>query len=210
MKFTVGKHTFDSKKEAEEYFLRIRDQYNDGQSLENDDLKEVIELLALHPNAKDKIGPGVNRISVGVNERGNGREFKIHRADGTVDNFRPKKCITQPVHHSNLMDACRGHIADQISAFRISEFSANTCLRCPINGELLTEGNSDVDHYPISFKELVFRWLNSIDLGVQQVKVAGASQHEIEDAKLRQSWIDFHRKQARLRLTSSTGNRSRR
>ncbi|MGN7870027.1 DCL family protein [Paracoccus sp. 22332] len=83
---------FESKGDAKLFFKKMLHEYDVSEqvSLEHEAILRAAVLR--HPEAKERIGSGVESFS--VRSGGYGTQcFSINRTDGTVENFSIYKCI---------------------------------------------------------------------------------------------------------------------
>ena len=86
--------------------------------------------------------------------------------------------------------------------------------KCPITGEVMTKGQSEVDHCDSSFRELVDDFLSDSAHGLtlEDLKDDVRFLHSqkrwyFQDSAFEARWAAFHRRNAKLRYVSRTGNR---
>ncbi|MEV0650582.1 DCL family protein [Phytomonospora sp. NPDC050363] len=105
----IGNRSFKTKKAATDACREIRDRYPGdgperppelnpglGQRVDDpDDIAFIHDLVALHPEAEEKIGAGIKGFVVRVNENGFGgtRCFYVERVDGSSAEFSFPLCI---------------------------------------------------------------------------------------------------------------------
>ena len=131
------------------------------------------------------------------------------------------KSSAKVISRSAIIEALRSLIQPQINEFRtifkkeLVQLSVkgdydklNKKLQCPISKKRLNNKNH-VDHHPISFMELADNWLESVgfmaytDLPFKKTRGSGLI---FKDTELENSWIEYHRREAQLRMTSASGN----
>lgn len=89
---TVGEMTFSTKGSAEEYLKGILYKYEIGELVDEKDSGFLAELLARHPEADQKIGPGIESFHVRKADYGT-RCFYVMRVDGTEERFSARSCL---------------------------------------------------------------------------------------------------------------------
>lgn len=87
----IGSLSFARKGEANEFFRNMLYRYNLGDKVSADDAGHLTNLLAMHPEADDKIGVGIESFSVRTADYGT-RCFWVNRIDGTTEKFSFKAC----------------------------------------------------------------------------------------------------------------------
>jgi len=106
MAYFIGKFPFVHKGAARQEVRRILHSHRAGYTLKKNDFELIASLVAMHPEAERKIGPGIRSISVGPRWRWNWATrkhdlktaefcFWVHRLDGTRATFSYKKCFTE-------------------------------------------------------------------------------------------------------------------
>jgi hypothetical protein len=199
--------------DALKYFSRMLQREVD--KVEGEEFEQVLALLQLHPNAKAKIGPGVEAIYREPNPQNGGRNngFVIHRIDGTIIDFSYRKCLGLGNHKNHrATQAFRGDVQCQIEVFKENAFSEGT-VECVLTGKKLTRQIAHVDHHPTPFITLLRRFIKSEGLSLAKVEVVDVrsmgGEKTIKDANLRQRWQIFHRDNAKLRVIYWRSNLSK-
>ena len=93
MKIELGDRTFKTKKEMEAYFRAMLHSYDKGEKVSENHKRQLMELISHHPNAREKMTPGIAGFSVAGAQYGS-KCFMIRRIDGTMEDFSFYKCIT--------------------------------------------------------------------------------------------------------------------
>ena len=211
---TLGRFTFASKKAAKDALRQLRDIHIDGSPiLDEDAVDMLLDVVRTHPQAQQKVGPGITGFYVSEAPEFGTMCFYLRRTDGTVTDFSWNEAITPASPIVRLRNACRNAIAAEKMAYRDEAWPlADVGLRvCPITGRRYGRADAHVDHVPPdTLKRLVERWLAASNIGVADVAVDHVGDlravDEIADAGLLQSWRAYHSEHARLRLISGEGN----
>lgn len=87
----IGALSFAKKGDANEFFRNILYKYDLGDKVSVGDTEHLTSLLAMHPEASDKIGVGIESFSVRMADYGT-RCFWVNRTDGTTEKFSFKAC----------------------------------------------------------------------------------------------------------------------
>lgn len=87
----VGLLAFKKKGDANEFFRSMLYKYDLGDKVSADDAEHLAILVAMHPEADDKIGVGIESFSVRTADYGT-RCFWVNRTDGTTERFSFKAC----------------------------------------------------------------------------------------------------------------------
>lgn len=208
----IGQRTFQSAGDA---WRAVREVLNSpplGSQLEGDALAFISDLMLRHPNAEEKIGPGIAAITV-VRVRQN-RGFWITRTDGTEDNFSIKKCLDEPapplvVKRLAAHGALRKAIDGQLKEFRAQFFRDEVDPRCEVTDvPLRNDPQAHVDHLEPRFVELADAFIETCG-GVEQFELVPADDRigrQLADAQQVELWSRFHAARARLRVISAPAN----
>lgn len=87
----VGNLYFASKRDATEFFKEMLYRYELGDKVSVQDASVLAALLAMHPEASEKIGAGIGSFSVRSADFGT-RCFWVNRTDGTIEKFSFRAC----------------------------------------------------------------------------------------------------------------------
>jgi hypothetical protein len=218
--YSIRGETFTTKAAITARCRGIRDSTPDGTSVAADsDVAFLLDLFSTwHDEWDDKtVGGFVGFTTMTV--RANGaptRCFAIQTADRDlvdisfphavrrIETARTPTLIPQALR--DFRNAARVAIASQTVAYRKAALTADTT--CPITGAKLTVGNCAVDHYGLSFDELLFEFCQQ--RGVNPLKVQIGSfqgvQAQISDPVLVSDWQTYHQQHAQLRLIDKIEN----
>lgn len=89
---TIGEHHFAKRGDAAAFLQAILHRYDVGDRVNTSDEQVLFAALALHPEARQKLGCGVSHFSVRTAEFRT-KCFWINRLDGTTDKFSYKACV---------------------------------------------------------------------------------------------------------------------
>ena len=87
----VGSLAFARKGDANAFFRKMLNKYDLGDKVSIDDAEHLTYLIAMHPEANEKIGVGIESFSVRTADYGT-RCFWINRTDGTTIRFSFMSC----------------------------------------------------------------------------------------------------------------------
>jgi hypothetical protein len=210
--FNIAGYDFDSATAVKKYLRSILNGHpSDTRLVEYDAVFR--DLIAMHPRAAEKINGEISHFSIGPDGWG-GRCFHVHRTDGTETDFSFYKCVDGEDRDDLVFKAMRTAVMDQIQQFRDAQLRVGSDVRCPFHTEIiLDDRNSHVDHKPPrTFYVLVHQWLASLGMTIADVKISESKDNqtsrEMTDPAQLNSWREFHRSNAQLRLTSKLGNLS--
>lgn len=171
---------------------------------QNEDLKMI---LSLHPN-NEKNGIDMDYFMVKLNIYNN-RELNIKMKDKLIQSVSYKLCLrylydkpkisNDKLHRSNVLMSLRHAVWNGKRAEFVEEIVNDVCCICN------SEGNMDVDHYGVSFQEIVdnFFIVNSFkyeDIRVFPNKKINNWYMELEDPLIRDKWVKYHDNIAEYRL----------
>ena len=114
----LGHLSFPKQSDALEYFRALLARISIGTVLAGNDYAEVEALLSGHPRAQEKIGSGIEALTVDAAEI-SGKCFHVVRTDGSRENFSLKKCISgDPSPFTSFSAACRHVVEDELAEFK--------------------------------------------------------------------------------------------
>ena len=87
----VGDLHFASKGDATEFFKEMLYRYELGDKVSAQDTSVLAALLAMHPEASEKIGVGIKSFSIRSADFGT-RCFWVNRTDSTTEKFSFRSC----------------------------------------------------------------------------------------------------------------------
>ena len=204
-----------TKKAALNHYKSILNSYDFGQSLNDSDFKEILELLETHPRKKEKKGVGIKQIKV-AKLKYNTKAFELVRLDDSTEFFSYTKRINSPRTNSTKFGkACRKAIQEDLRSVKQAYFdkhSKNGKVKCQETKELLSWEQLNIDHrQPNTFSVIVDRFieLNKINVeDVEYVEIDG-EENELADLELKQKFIEYHREKANLRIIKKDINLGR-
>lgn len=206
--------TFPSQTKAKAFFREIRDRYEDGERVSDEDSRYLHDLIAIHPEAETKIGCGISHFSVGTETRfRRTRHFMIYRTDGTSTDVSFKSPIEGRNPRRDRLEALRRAIEDQILEFRRKAFDSEERILCPLRGVPITPKSYHIDHEPpVIFVRLVDQWLELQAMELEDLEITPPTDNQIVTEMTNEvqisSWRNFHKERAKLRLLSPRANLS--
>lgn len=78
----IGKRKFLTKKEALKHYKRILNSYDYGESINEQDFKEILSLLETHPRKEEKKGVGIKEVRI-AKLKYQTKAFELVRFDGS-------------------------------------------------------------------------------------------------------------------------------
>lgn len=209
--FIVGGVAFNSKKHAKDYIQGIVVEHKGRPPFDDKILRDLIE--ERHPNAGYVVGVGITAFVVSQRkEWGDNWGFDVIRIDGSREPFSWVKCLTPPKHSAMVVKAGRIAVKQQVIGYRDEHLSPHSV--CEMTGVPLAGERVHVDHIK-HFSVLFSDWLDSIDLTFDDIAVEdmgdGNTGHvRFEDEDLWDSWQQYHKMFASLRLVTQDYNLRRR
>ncbi len=211
----IGKTEFPSKKSALEHYKKILNSYDFGERLNESDLKDILNLMELHPNPKKKIGVGIKEIKIGK-ARYNTKSFELVRFDKTTTLFSYTKRINSPKSKfAKFSKVCRTAIQNdliQVKQNYFDKYSKKGRVKCQETGELFKWEELNIDHrQPNTFSVIVDRFIEVNKIDVEKVKYRSVSGglDEFSDDELREKFTKYHKEKANLRIVSKNLNLGR-
>lgn len=204
-----------TKKEALNYYKEILNAYDFGQSLNQSDFKEILDLLETHPRKEEKIGVGIKQIRI-AKLKYQTKAFELVRLDDSTEYFSYTKRINAPrTNSTRFSEACRKAIQEDLRNVKQSYFDKHSKkgkVKCQETKELLTWEQLNIDHrQPNTFSVILDRFieLNKINLDkIEYVEIDGEC-NELADLELKQKFIEYHREKANLRIVKKDINLGR-
>jgi Protein of unknown function (DUF3223) len=213
MKYSINGISFKTDKELQEFAKGILYRGSVNSCLEGEDLEFMLDYFrSIHVEWSQKEGVGVayiRRITDVV--YGKYRAFQIERTDSSVtdisyilSNIKIKKL------EKEFKEALRWIIEPQILDFKKESFAESQFLRCPISNDLLFFEECHADHFNPTFDEIVSNFIKLHGISDFSTVVApgrdNQTRAELSDDIISQSFFDFHKSVANLRLLSPTAN----
>jgi hypothetical protein len=209
---TIGSTRFARLKDAQDAVKEVLYSVPVGTELAGSQFDFIMDVVACHPEAEGKIGPGIAAITIRVSPY-NQRGFWITRVDGSEIDISYLKCVNgAPSQRQAVHAAFRVAVRPQINAFRTAYFSGEPEPRCALTGERLAMGpEAHVDHESPTFVELADKFIElhgSVD-DIELVACPDGIGRQLCDPELEARWLDFHEQNASLRVVSKTANLTR-
>jgi len=153
-------------------------------------LESFVDVLQNHPEYTDKVGTGIESISIRMNRQNRAaRELYITRTDGSEIDISWVICFTgkNRSYKSLLQLAMREAISPQILEFLKHNPACNKCGAA---------NHLEVDHLEPSFKEL-----SSMVNFPPQIFLDGKYNGPVlQESNEKTKWINFHKENARLQV----------
>lgn len=208
---TLGGFTFKSKADAKKALRAIRDKHSDRKPIyDEDDVELLLGVVAVHPQATEKMGAGIDGFFVAKAPQHSTHCFYLCRTDGSETDFSWNEALSPTTPLNRLRTACREAIKQQKINFKDTEWPSQDDVArvCPITGKKFARVEAHVDHQPPeTLSVLVGKWLKEESLNVEDVSVNHTGDVRAVDTftneAQRTSWVAFHKQHAILRLVSA-------
>jgi hypothetical protein len=200
-----------TKKEKTERCRMILYSTNDV-VLHVSDFEFLLQVFEGHQEWEQKKGVGVDFISVGMSPYKT-KCFFINRIDGSKTDISFGGAITNPKPIAKVKSACRFAIREEIANFRKANVVYNV-TKCPFTDYVLTQNNTHIDHYDLTFDEMFNLWLGqeeiSLDYLVEQIEETKDNEFDtkFKDNDIEIDFVRFHNANCKLRAVSSAANLS--
>jgi hypothetical protein len=220
----VGRQTFNSIKSAKEYVQSVISKYAIGEVIDAiDDFDFFVHLFQKHPEAQQKIGPGVRSIKVQQGShpasKTGQKELLLERTNNTSTDISWHECLKPKKHSANVTKAFRDAIREQTLQFKRSHFAKENRKRCPVSDKEICFDNCHVDHYDPSktgnsnvFDDLVNTFCEHQSIARDKIPLKAHGDHDAEtffaSAVLAMEWKHFHENKACLRAVHPHANLS--
>lgn len=180
--------------------------------LSEEDSAFLRDLIERHPERDQKVGVGIRRFFVAADGFGR-RCFWLERVDGSRTDFSFKSCLTPPTHETDVRQALRHLITEQIIAFRDNAFSLSPEVPCAITGAMVNSDGSHIDHRPpLTFLGLIESFFAGSGLSYETVPVKptadGDTATYLADEQIANAWCEYHRANAVLQIVTKRANLS--
>ena len=182
------------------------------------------EWVTYHPDAKSKVGVGIQYFYVGEHRQYGKPERAIHilHSDGQVVDIsykEPSNGLVQLFKTGALQrnpsdifrdfkSALRLAIDPQCLALKQRVFKNADQLICPVKGQPFTFTEAETDHvYPMTFDAIAWHWSMIWDIKPQEVELLDRGTFfQLADPDLAGSFAGFHLETANLRVISRAAN----
>ena len=193
-----------TKKEKTERCQAILKKYDLHEPI-IEDYDFLIGVFKGHPEWETKNGVGINKIHVGLAKFGS-KCFYITRVDNTMTDIS----FLQSIRGKNRTDlekikyACRAAIEPIIKEFKDSIIYGVT--KCEVTNEFLIEGQTDIDHYDLTFIEMFNLWIKNYDVNelVKKINIHQdmCQEYYFTDKEIKEDFVLFHNKHCKLRAVT--------
>lgn len=209
---------FNTKKSVIEYIRKnILYEYDIGSILSSEHFDFMMDLLLHHPWKEQKIGDGIENVSVMVSPEWGTRCFCLRRKDGSVTDFSFKECLSPSTLIKDFKKACRAIIDSCMRDYKQEYYNKHQkddkTIICPVLHIPIDKEDAEVDHKPPkTFDFLVKKFMDENEI---EIKKDIFEDHEDLDTVIKlksdfgDKWFCFHDQNSDLRVISVKANRGK-
>ncbi|GLX51235.1 hypothetical protein Shyhy01_41850 [Streptomyces hygroscopicus subsp. hygroscopicus] len=210
--FWIGHRRYRTKGEAKEAVREVLYRYNVGSIVDQeDDHLLLLDLLDMHHEADDKIGPGVEAFAIAPPQRGPYPGFEVIRTDGSRIDFSYQTCLKPPTYRQQVMNVMRDEIKSTINAYFESRKTVGL-LVSDQSGTPLDSSNTAVSYFQgPSFVDIAEEFAETVG-GWEAIELTPSTEPglgKLKDRVLAERWLNHHQEHAVLGLLSSQENQRR-
>jgi hypothetical protein len=177
--------------------------------LDGSDKQFMLDFIRHLHDADEVVGCGISEILVCVVPKGKFHwGFCVLRTDASecIFGFGKFGATAKQVDKRRATEAFRNAISDQTIEYKEQYFDGHLEAACEATGEIMTRTQCHVDHESPTFDQLVKQFFGD-DPQVEMFD-DGLLWH-IADENVRREWSEYHKKNAKLRCTTSSFNLTR-
>jgi len=211
----IGDKIYATKKDALNHYKTILNSYDFGEILNQIDFTDVFDLLETHPNIKEKIGVGIEKIRIAKLQYRT-KSFELVRFDNSTEYISYTKRINSPKSDfTRFREACRQAVQEYLRKVKLDYFDKNSKkgqVKCQETGELLNWEDLSIDHrQPNTFSVIVDRFIELYNIDIQKIEYiqVDGGQNELANEELKKKFKEYHKEKANLRIVKKTLNLSR-
>ena len=136
---------------------------------------------------------------------------RIIKSSTLHDREKKLRVVQQRNHNTNVINAMRLAIQDQVDEFRKNYVIEHGGVYVSeITGKPLCAENAHVDHHPLDLADIINDWLTQqkidlFDVAIEN-NVGSFRGHRMSDPKQKESWSKYYRDVAQLRIISAQEN----
>ncbi|MGW2184144.1 DCL family protein [Streptomyces sp. NPDC001732] len=208
-KVWIGPRSYATKKARQEAVQAILGRYGLGKVVDQEDDDLLLrDLLDMHPDAADKVGPGVKHFRVIATPRGHHKGPEVVLVDGSKVAFSYQKCLDAPTHPQRVKTAMRTEIQPQVNTYYESRKASHT-LVSDESGQELAPADVHVSYFQgPRFHDIALDFVraaggfDAIDLTAETARGLAL----FTDRALAERWHAHHQEHAVLGLLSAKEN----
>lgn len=205
----IGSRRYATKKARQQAVQAILGRYGFGQVVDQEDDDLLLrDLLDMHPDAADKVGPGVDRFRIIPTPRGHHKGPEAVLVDGTKVAFSYQKCLDAPTQRQRVLDAMRTEVQPQVNAYFESRKAAHTLVSDESGQELSPAGAHVAYFQGPRFHDIALEFVEAVG-GFDAIDLDSETARGLAlftDRALAERWHEHHREHAVLGLLSAEEN----
>lgn len=179
--------------------------------LNAEDAEWFVDLVRqLHPYPESKLHKPIAGVEVYVRYGVANNNLRFVYEDGTYQPFSWNKCCKGKASGdtTSIKNALRDAVNDQVVECLNMAFKDRLLVVCPMTKKPVDRNSVHVDHAPPAFADIVVMWLRHERIQLSEVLLADDSQggQIMVEGTQKESWRDFHKKHARLRVVCAEWN----
>jgi hypothetical protein len=216
---SIGPRLFPTKDAAKEHYRAILYRHLIGRRIPEPDATELAWLLERHPEVDQKIGAGIDYLSVRDALYGK-RCFEVVRIDGTSTDFSFGSCVDgrAPSPLTEALNALRAEVTEDILRSKREWFRKHGDdqgkVACAISGKRVTIEEAHADHAPprlFGTLAIAFLTAHGIKPGPELITPPADNQYQplLADRALAERWRQYHHELAVIRIVARGENLTR-
>jgi len=210
--FSIGHRRYRTKGDAKEAVREVLYQYTVGSIVDQEDHHLLLlDLLDMHHEADDKIGPGVEAFAIAPPQRGPYPGFEVIRTDGSRIDFSYQTCLKPPTYRQQVMNVMRDEVKSAINTYFESRKTIGS-LVSDQSGTPLNSSNTAVSYFRgPSFVDIAEEFAKTVG-GWEAIELTSSTEPGLgrfKDRDLAERWFSHHQERAVLGLLSSQENQRR-
>jgi hypothetical protein len=210
--FWIGRRRYRTKGEAKEAVREVLYRYPEGSTVDREeDHLLLLDLLDMHHEADDKIGPGVDAFAIAPPQRGTSPGFEVIRTDGSRIDFSYLTCLKPPTHRQQGLNVMRDEVKSHVSAYFESRRAAGS-LVSDQSGMPLDSSSTAVSYFQgPSFVEIAEEFAEVVG-GWEAIELSPSTEPGVgrfADRDVADRWRSHHQERAKLGLLSTQENQRR-
>lgn len=210
--FWIGHRKYRTKGEAQEAVREVLYRYPVGSVVDQEeDHLLLLDLLDMHRESEDKIGPGVEAFAIAPPQRGPYPGFEVIRVDGSRIDFSYRDCLKPKTYRQQVLNVMRDEVKSAVNAYFESRKAAGS-LVSDESGIPLESSDTAVSYFRgPSFNDIAEEFTESIG-GWEAVELTPSTEPGLgrfKDRDLAERWFAHHGERAVLGLLSTQENQRR-
>jgi hypothetical protein len=207
---------YKNQTNAIKHITTMLGKYKKNQPIIKEDFTNLCEILPYHPTLQIR-KEDIQKLMMRIRPPYNNLSLYIQHTNGELINISYRDCIknlygkfdTQKDQLYNITSAFRNAIAENTIRFK----KANTCRS--VDGYVGTcenchnsSTNVAVDHYHLSFKQLLEEFLQreQLELSTIEIHENDTNEYILKNKDLLDKWEDYHNNRADYRILCSSCN----